>query len=210
MRCPLLVLPMLLTVASCASPPKPPTVDETNKRPANAAVAVELQVCKGELDNTRIVADESGRRAESNGEALRQLVTRQQVLVAMSMKQTANSLYVVNFDFASARVVVPASIFSALIADVRAAPLVLIRGRTDGSTDSPAESRVARERAAAMRDYLIGAGADPARIRATYQPVGDYATDNASQAGKDMNRRVEIEVYRSLPVAMGIAALAVQ
>ena len=30
----------LLTLGSCASPPKPPTVDESRKRPANAAIEV--------------------------------------------------------------------------------------------------------------------------------------------------------------------------
>ena len=85
---------------------------------------------------------------------------------------------------------------------------MLLRGRTDGATDSAAESRIARERAAAVRDYLVGAGVDPDRIRATYQPAGDHAADNSSPAGQGMNRRVEIEVYRALPVAMGSSAAA--
>ncbi len=33
-----------LTLVACSSPPKPPTVDETQKRPANAQMAVELLV----------------------------------------------------------------------------------------------------------------------------------------------------------------------
>ena len=104
--------------------------------------------------------------------------------------------------------VVPADAASALIEDARSAPLVLLRGRTDGATDAPAESRIARERANAVRDYLVGAGVDPARIRTTYQPAGDHAADNSSPSGKGMNRRVEIEVYRALPVAMGSSAAA--
>ena len=57
-----------------------------------------------------------------------------------------------------------------------------------------------------MRDYLVGAGVDAARIRATYQPAGDHAADNASADGRAMNRRVEIEVYRAAPVGVGVAA----
>ncbi len=102
---------------------------------------------------------------------------------------------------------VPADIGPALIGDARAAPLVLLRGRTDGSTDSPIESRIARERAEAVREYLIGAGVDPARIRATYQPAGDRAADNTSATGRSLNRRVEIEVYRALPVAMSASTV---
>jgi flagellar motor protein MotB len=43
---------------------------------------------------------------------------------------------------------------------------------------------------------------DPSRIRATYQPAGDQVADNASARGRDLNRRVEIELYRALPVAL--------
>ena len=114
----------------------------------------------------------------------------------------------VHFDFGSTRLVVPATMAAALIDDARGAPLVLLRGRTDGSTDNAAESRIARERAAAVRDYLIGAGVDPARIRATYQPAGDPAADNSTAAGRNLNRRVEIEVYRAMPVAMGSSIVA--
>jgi outer membrane protein OmpA-like peptidoglycan-associated protein len=97
---------------------------------------------------------------------------------------------------------------ASVIESARTAPLVLLRGRTDGVTDSPAESRIARERAVAVRAYLVSAGVDPTRIRATYQPAGDHAADNSSPLGQGMNRRVEIEVYRALPIAMGSSAAA--
>jgi outer membrane protein OmpA-like peptidoglycan-associated protein len=212
MRSKFALIPCLLVLGSCGTPPKPPSVDEALKRPANTAMAVELQVCKNDLQNTRIVATESGRLAESTAATLQRLAARQQALAAKQVQASptalANSVFTVRFDFGSTRVVVPADTASALIDSARAAPLVLLRGRTDGATDSPAESRIARERASAVRDYLVGAGIDPARIRATYQPVGDYATDNSSPAGRTLNRRVEIEVYRALPVAMNAPAVA--
>ena len=201
------LIPWLLLLSSCSSPPKPPTVDESSKRPANSAMAVELQVCKSDLQNTRILATESGRLAESTAATLERLAARQQALAAMQAPP-ANSVFTVRFDFGSTRVVVPADAASALIEDARSAPLVLLRGRTDGATDAPGESRIARERANAVRDYLVGAGVDPARIRTTYQPAGDHAADNSSPSGKGMNRRVEIEVYRALPVAMSSSAAA--
>ena len=208
MRSALPLIPMMLVLGSCGSPPKPPTVDESLKRPANSAMAVELQVCKSDLQNTRIVATESGRLAETAAATLERVSARQQVIVAMASAPQANSVFTIRFDFGSTRVVVPADSASALIDNARAAPLVLLRGRTDGAIDSTTESRIARERAAAVRDYLVGAGVDPARIRATYQPVGDFAADNSSLAGRGMNRRVEIEVYRSLPVAMSATLAA--
>jgi outer membrane protein OmpA-like peptidoglycan-associated protein len=55
------------------------------------------------------------------------------------------------------------------------------RGRTDGCQDSPADSRIAKDRAEAVKDRLVGAGIDPARIRTTYQPSGDHAADNTTK-----------------------------
>jgi len=199
----------LLMLASCASPPKPPTVDESLKRPVNSHMAVELQVCKNDLQNTRLLATESGRLAETTAVTLANMAARQQTLATMKasagQQAQANSFFTVRFDFGSTRVVIPAGSAAALIEDAKAAPLVLLRGRTDGNSDAPAESRIARERAAAVRDYLVAAGVDPSRIRATYQPVGDHVADNDSAGGRGLNRRVEIELYRALPVALTAA-----
>jgi len=204
-----LLIPWLLLIGSCSSPPKAPTVDESQKRPANAAVAVELQVCRNDLQNTRILATESARAAESATVALQQLAARQQAIAALQARATvpqANSVFTVRFEFGSTKVTIPAEMSATLVDEARSAPLVVLRGRTDGVSDSPGESRVARERAAAVRDYLVAAGIDAARIRATYQPAGDHAADNAGTPGRAMNRRVEIEVYRAGPVAVGVAA----
>lgn len=205
-------VPWLLLLASCSSPPKPPTVDESQKRPVNSQMAVELQVCKNDLQNTRLLATESGRLAETTAATLANLAARQQILAALQasagQQAQANSVLTVRFEFGSTHVVIPARVAAALIEDARAAPLVLLRGRTDGTSDAPAESRIARDRAAAVRDYLVAAGVDPARIRATYQPAGDHVADNTSAGGRGLNRRVEIELYRALPVAQSATAVA--
>ncbi len=198
------IVPWLLLLASCSSPPKPPTVDESQKRPVNSPMAVELQVCKNDLQNTRLLANESGRLAETTAAKLANMAARQQILAAMqaptSQQPRANSVFTVRFEFGSTRVVIPTDIAASLVEDAKAAPLVLLRGRTDGASDAPVESRIARDRAAAVRDYLVAAGVTPARIRATYQPVGDHVADNASAGGRNLNRRVEIELYRALPI----------
>lgn len=210
MRIVLLLVPLLAALGSCSSPPKPPTVNESSKRPVNSAMAIELQSCKTAMQNTRITANESSRLAETNATTLQQVVARQQALAAaVQASPMANGVYTIHFEFGSARVAVPTDIATALIDDARTAPLVLLRGRTDGATDALPESRIARERATAVRDYLVGAGVDPTRIRATYQPIGDHAADNANPSGRGMNRRVEIEVYRALPVAMSASSVSV-
>ncbi|WP_457325895.1 OmpA family protein [Roseateles sp. P5_E11] len=200
----------LMLLASCTSPPKPPTVDESLKRPANSATVVELQGCKHELQNARLLAIESERLAENNAATLSRLAAHQQALVDLQRFQEArgqaNSVFTIRFGHGSTRVDIPAHQATPLIDEARAAPLIALRGRTDGAAETPAESRIARERAAAVRDFLISAGVDPAHIRSTYQPVGDHMADNAEASGRAMNRRVEIEIYRALPVSLDAGA----
>ena len=173
-------------------------------------MAVDLQVCEGELQNTRILANESGRLAAHATATLERVAEGQKALAAIQAAPPAatpgNAVFTVRFDFGSTHVVLPPDVAAAVVESARASPLVLLRGRTDGVTDSLVENRTARDRAAAVRAYLVGAGVDPARIRSTYQPTGDHAADNSSPTGQGMNRRVEIEVYRALPVAMNPSA----
>lgn len=192
------LLPAML--GACSSPPKPPTVDESQKRPANSQMAVDLQVCKNDLQNTRIQANESTRLAETTTATLAHMAARQQLLASIQEKAQANSIRIVHFGFNSTRVSIPTEDASALVEEAKTAPLVVLRGRTDGTSDSSVESRIAQTRANAVRDYLVAAGVDPARIRTTHQPSGDYLADNNSQRGRNLNRRVEIEVYRVPPV----------
>jgi outer membrane protein OmpA-like peptidoglycan-associated protein len=208
MPTPLLRKPLLLMLsllASCGSPPKPPTVDEAHRRPVNAAMAVELQVCRNDLQNTRLLAIESGRLADSTAATLANITARQQLLAGLQAQRPpapGNSVFTVRFDFASSRVDIPPEAAQLLIGEAKSAPLVMLRGRTDGLADTPPESRVARERAHAVRDFLVAAGVDPTRIRSTYQPAGDHVADNAGASGKALNRRVEVEIYRTLPMAL--------
>ena len=205
----LLCLPCLLALAACTSPPQPPTVDESRKRPANTATAVELQVCRGDLQNTRILAAESAREAEAQGSAVARLTRQQRELVehvaAMRTEtdpappDARNTVYTVTFPYAGTRLHLASADATQLAGAARDAPLVLLRGRTDGTVETPGESRVARERAEAVRDWLVSAGVDPKRIRLTWQPVGDHAADNHEPHGRALNRRVEIELYHAAP-----------
>ncbi len=193
-------------LCACTSPPKPPTVDESQKRPANAQMDVELQVCKNDLQNTRIQAHESSNLAETATATLAHMAARQQLMASIQAKVQANSVRIVHFDFNSTRVSIPTEEASALVEEAKVAPLVVLRGRTDGTTDSSAESRIAQARANAVRDYLIGSGVDATRIRTTHQPSGDHLADNGNQRGRHLNRRVEIEVYRVPPVSVQASA----
>jgi outer membrane protein OmpA-like peptidoglycan-associated protein len=209
-------LPWLVAIASCSTPPKPPTVDESRRRPLNAALEVELQTCRHELDNSRIVEREQRRRADAavvhlGQQAQQQLATQERIerlierekspahSLATPAATAPNTVIPLHFAFGSSELAVTDADRSKLIAEARSAPLILLRGRTDGTAESPAESRIARQRAAAVADYLVRGGIAPERIRTTWQPVGDHAADNATPEGRSLNRRVEIEIYRQRP-----------
>jgi len=199
MRIAALICPVFLALGSCTSPPKPPGVDPTTRRPVNVVAEVELQVCRGELQNTRILASETTRRAETARSSALRLAENAHLACSRRSDTGSNAVYTILFPFAGTEVVVPPSLASELLDHARQAELIVARGRTDGDVETAAESRVARERANAARTYLVQAGIDPARIRTSYQPVGDHAASNGTAAGRALNRRVEIEVYSALP-----------
>ncbi|UUX97293.1 OmpA family protein [Aquabacterium sp. J223] len=202
-------LPWLLLVTSCSSPPKPPTVDESRRRPVNAAMAVDLQSCRSDLENTRILAKESVRSAEASSQAMARMVHHQQLLVrgiATNAPAQRNLLVPVLFAFGSTQVNVPDADATRIVDEARTAPLVVLRGRTDGTAESPSESAIARQRAAAVESWLVQSGVDRARIRTTWQPVGDHAADNSTPGGRALNRRVEIEIYRAAPIVTAAGA----
>ncbi len=192
----------LAVLAGCSTPPKPPSVDESTWRPANAADTVALQRCSNELQNARLRSAEADRVAEDRSAALAGLAALKEALAARApvpRLAVGNLVYTVRFDFGSAQLHLSDAQSRALVEAARGAPLVWLRGRTDGATDSVAESRLARDRAAAVRDHLVAAGLDPARLRLTYQGAGDPVAENDTRTGRALNRRVEIEIYRSAP-----------
>lgn len=200
-------LPWIVLLSSCSSPPKPPLVDESRKRPVNTTMAVELQTCRSDLANTRLGALESARAGEASRLALSETV-RRQALFASGVQAAAagqrNVLISVLFPFASTEVSIADPDAARLVGEAREAPLIVLRGRTDGVVDSIAESNVARRRARAVEDWLVRAGIGRERIRVTWQPVGDHAADNTTPGGRSLNRRVEIEIYRAAPVVADV------
>lgn len=201
----------LLLLSSCSSPPKPPTVDESTRRPVNSAMAVDLQTCRSQLENTRIVAADSARSAEASAQAMARIAHQQQVLtrsIEASAAAQRNRLFTVLFAFGSAGVALPDADAARILDEARAAPLIVLRGRTDGAIESRTESAIARRRADAVQAWLVHSGVDRARIRTTWQPVGDHAADNEAPGGRTLNRRVEIEIYRAVPIVAAAGASA--
>ena len=225
MRVPTLALSLAaaLPLGACDAPPKPPAVNEATRRPANSALVVDLQSCRSDLANIRIDAAEAARRADFAMATADRMVALQQAIeliqpsrpasVAIAspssirevMQPLANSIYTVQFDYGSSRVNLAPEVLRAVLDQARTAPLVVLRGRTDGTQDLAAEVRIARERAQAVKSHLVAAGLEPNRIRTTWQPTGDHAADNSTPEGQARNRRVEIEVYAAPPRVATVA-----
>jgi outer membrane protein OmpA-like peptidoglycan-associated protein len=208
MRRALLLLPLLLCIGSCGSPPKPPTVDESRRHPINSSQAVDLQACRGDLQNTRISASECGRELASTKVWANRVAAHATGQRAQEDRgvDTRNSVYTVLFPFGSSRPMLSPIELARLVEAARGSPWIQLSGRTDGTVESAAESRVARNRAETIRDLLVRNGIDASRIRATWQPVGDPAADMATEGGRSLSRRVEVEVYHSSPRHVSLSA----
>lgn len=72
---------------------------------------------------------------------------------------------------------------------------VEIRGRTDGKGSPVANQRTAFRRAEAAKRYLLDRGVPSNIMAINYQAAGDYIADDYRTAGRNQNRRVEIEFY---------------
>ena len=203
------VIPALLALSSCSTPPKPPSVDEARKRVANSEGSVELQACRGALHNAQLQVTERTRFADSARAAFNNLAAARQADLARPepTEDMRSVVYTVLFAYGSSRVNLAEELSTRLLRDAMNAPLILLSGRTDGETESQAESRIARQRSEAVRSFLIAAGVSTTRVRTTWQPVGDHVAENASAGGRALNRRVEIQIYRLAPrPVMSLAA----
>lgn len=68
-----------------------------------------------------------------------------------------------------------------------------IRGRTDGIGAHWRNERVAFLRAESIKRYLIARGVPSHMIAISYRPSGDYAGDVATERGRRLSRRADIE-----------------
>jgi outer membrane protein OmpA-like peptidoglycan-associated protein len=187
-----------LASAACSSPPQAPTVDDAKKRPVNVSQAIDVQSCRSELAATRIVLTES--------------LDHPRIVTVPAKPLDAvpapNQVFVINFPLGSATVELSATEQAKLIEQARTAKFIVIRGRTDATTDSLAETNLARQRAEATYSYLTSSlkVSLPAEgIRMSWQGAGDRAQPQDTAPARQANRRVEIELY---PVKPAVQVLA--
>jgi outer membrane protein OmpA-like peptidoglycan-associated protein len=71
---------------------------------------------------------------------------------------------------------------------------IVVRGHTDSEGSTALNDRLSQERAESVRSYLISQGVAGNRISATGMGEQYPVATNASDAGRQQNRRVEIEI----------------
>ena len=82
-----------------------------------------------------------------------------------------------------------------LLKAAHASNQIIIRGRTDSNYVNDANQRIALGRAVEARKFLVSNGIDDDKIRLFFLSAGDHIADNNTDAGKALNRRVELEAH---------------
>ncbi|MBE0548390.1 MAG: OmpA family protein [Rubrivivax sp.] len=196
-----------LLLTSCSTPPKPPSVDESTKRPVNARAAVDLKACQGDLSRATILVSEMA-RAGVVATALNKAPPQTDAAMACAPDAAAadpsgNLVAVVPFGMGSAAWSVEQADAAALVRRAKDAALIMIRGRTDATGDSLQETALARRRAQAAAEFLQQAGVSKDKLRLTWQGAGDRIA-GLRPAERAQSRRVEIEFYTAAPMLVSL------
>ncbi|MVW64478.1 OmpA family protein [Massilia sp. NEAU-DD11] len=80
-----------------------------------------------------------------------------------------------------------------LIPAAKAAQRINLRGRTDARIAGRDDPGIALGRALAVRRYLVDHGIDDGKIKVFARAAGDFLAPSNTDAGRALNRRVEIE-----------------
>jgi outer membrane protein OmpA-like peptidoglycan-associated protein len=163
-----------IIIAACASPPKPPVVDGTERRPVNSSETASMLQSQ---------AEQSLAKAKERAVELERLLgpTSQTVMVHFPLGSA---------DFRPT--LAQEAILKPLLEN---AHRVEVRGRTDARQASATDEQLALRRAQAAVNYLVDRGIPLAKISVNYLSGGDHIADINTDAGRARNRRVEIEVF---------------
>jgi OOP family OmpA-OmpF porin len=116
----------------------------------------------------------------------------------------------VNFEFNKATLTADArTILDGVVDALKAAPAVQIEvgGHTDGKGGEAYNLKLSQKRAESVQTYLVGHGIAPVRMTAKGYGKSQPVADNATDEGREQNRRVELKIVGgSTAVAPAAAA----
>jgi outer membrane protein OmpA-like peptidoglycan-associated protein len=178
---------LAVVLAGCATAPKPPTADGSNRLLINDEETAGVLALRAEM------AQDRQKLSELNAELIR-LQYQLNRLERNERSMDDPRIVRVHFPFGSTKfnptTAQKAQLRSLLKSESRR---VELRGRTDGKKPTRGDETVALKRAQAAQDYLIDNGIEPSTISINYLSAGDYTADNKTKSGRSLNRRVEIE-----------------
>jgi outer membrane protein OmpA-like peptidoglycan-associated protein len=105
------------------------------------------------------------------------------------------TVYGINFDFNSATLRPESSVVLEQVAGLlRDKPelVISIEGHTDDVGGDAYNASLSGKRANAVRDWLVAAGIDGARLEAVGKGAGSPVASNGNDVGRAQNRRVEL------------------
>lgn len=166
-----------MLTACIGSPPKPPTVDGSDRQAVNDNATVARLVDQADL---------------AQKPAPRQGV---ETVFARVQPLPSSQILTFTFPFNSAHFQPSAVQKAELLAAAKNACRIEIRGRTDADHPSAGDENIALKRAQAAKNYLVAHGVAVKRISINYVSGGEYSADNNTVDGRAQNRRVEIETF---------------
>ncbi|RBD68919.1 hypothetical protein BRM19_22025 [Xanthomonas oryzae pv. oryzae] len=167
---------MAVAVSACSSHPKPPTVSGRDRVPVNSPVAA--QTLQQDAFPPAPVAVQRQQAPRAAARPLYPMVSVQFPWNSAQFRPTP------------AQVAHLRGLIAAGFAHVQ------VRGRTDNPNPSSGDERIARGRAEAAKDWLIGEGVPSGIIDLNFVSAGDYRSNNRLSDGRALNRRVDIEFIR--------------
>jgi len=80
---------------------------------------------------------------------------------------------------------------------------LLIVGHTDSTGSTPYNQGLSERRARAASDYLVTQGVSATRLRAAGRGENEPLTSNSAEAGRQLNRRVEVAIFANASARSG-------
>lgn len=179
----------LVILTGCTSLPVPPVVDGSDRRSINSRETTELLALRAQLAKTQ---EQLYQRDQNVMPATASIIAKPTPFLDQVLSQTVS----VQFPFNGTKFNPTTEQSTALLPLLNNAQRIVVRGRTDGTKASAADEQVALNRALSAKHYLVNQGVSPLIISVNYLSGGDYIADNRTPAGRALNRRVDIEVFR--------------
>lgn len=118
-----------------------------------------------------------------------------------AFKQTPNGMVIRVFHAFAKTDFEPGEITANALRDgARNANSIEVRGMTDSPVVNSIDKMIAIERAEKARIWLVDNGVNPSKIRVRYFSAGQFIADNSTEAGRSLNRRVEVDMRK--PVSL--------